>query len=313
LLGLRAGGFLWSLALLASLVASAYWLWQLFGRPDNQRYLLGVSFAPAIICVLIGQTSLFVLPGYVLFLRLHRSRPFWAGMTLWLCTLKPHLFLAIGVVLIAWVFVSRSYRVLAGAAVALTVSCLVTYFMDHEAWTQYLSMMRGSGINQEAIPCISIVFRQWLSPKTIGLQYVPAVLGCGWALNYFWQRRRTWDWVKDGNLLALVSICVAPYSWITDQALAIPALLFGAFRTRSQVLLVILAAASVVIEGELLSGVAFASNLYLWTAPAWLAWYLVTCAGTSKPLNDCLVSGMIVAPDREVEDFCGVKTPRDSR
>jgi hypothetical protein len=283
LAGVRAGGFLWTMALLASLLVSVYWLWQLYGRPSNQRHWLGAAFAPAVICLLIGQTSLFALLGYVLFLRLHRSRPFLAGMSLWLCALKPHLFLVIGVVLLAWVLVSRSYRVLAGAAVAVAVSCLVAYWIDPAAWAQYATMMRGSGINQEAIPCVSIVLRQWLSPKTMWLQYVPAILGCSWALHYFWRRRRTWDWIKDGSLVTLASVLVAPYSWITDQVLAIPPLLDGAIRTRSEILLVILAAASIVIEAELLTGVILASNLYLWTAPAWFAWYLMARGSVSGP------------------------------
>ena len=143
--------------------------------------------------------------------------------------------------------------------------------------------MRGAEINQEAIPCVNIVLRQWLSPGAIWLQYVPTILGCGWALAYFWQRRRTWDWIKDGSLVTLVSLLVAPYSWITDQVLAIPALLEGAILTRSQILLVILAAASIVLEAELLGGVILASNFYLWTAPAWLVWYLLARASASKP------------------------------
>lgn len=286
LAGLRTGGFLWSMALLACLVASVHWLWQLYGRPDNKRHWLGAAFAPAVICLLIGQTSLFVLLGYVLFLRLHRSRPFGAGMSLWLCALKPHLFLVIGVILLAWVLVSKSYRVIAGAAFALAASCLITYLIDPAAWAQYTVMMRGSGINQETIPCLSIVLRRWLSPSTVGLQYAPAMVGCGWALWYFWQRRHTWDWVKDSGPVTLVSVLVAPYSWITDQSIAIPALLDGAFRTRSQILLVILAAASVVVEAELLGRVVLASNLYLWTAPAWLAWYLLACASAGPSSID---------------------------
>lgn len=281
--GLRVAGFLWSMTLLACLVGSVYWIWQIYGRPRNHRHWLGAAFAPAIICLLIGQTSIFVLLGYVLFLRLYRSRPFWAGTSLWLCALKPHLFLVIGLVILAWVLVSRSYRVLAGAITALAASCLALYWMDPRAWSEYAAMMRISGINQEAIPCVSIVFRQWLSPSTIGLQYVPAILGCGWALRYFWLRRHTWDWIKDGSIVTLVSVVVAPYSWITDQALSIPALLDGATRTRSQILLITLAAASVFIEAELLSGIPLASNLYLWTAPAWLAWYLLARAKSVQP------------------------------
>ena len=284
--GLRLGGLLWSIALMASLLASVYWLWQLYGMPDNKRHWLGAAFAPAIICLLIGQTSLFVLLGYVLFLRLHRSYPFWAGASLWLCALKPHLFLAIGTVMLAWVLVSKSYKVVAGAVTALATSSVIAWLIDPAAWSQYAAMMRGSDINQEIIPCVSIVLRQWISSDTVGLQYVPALIACAWALNYYWRKRSTWDWVQDSGPVTLASILAAPYSWITDQALAIPALVAGAIRTRSQVLLVALAAASIVIEGELLNGIMLSSNLYLWTAPAWLVWYLMTNRSAGAPLRE---------------------------
>jgi hypothetical protein len=208
-------------------------------------------------------------------------------MSLWLCALKPHLFLVTGVVLLAWVLVTKNYKILAGAAAALAASCLVVNWIDPSAWGQYAAMMNDSGINQEVIPCVSIVLRKLLSPSTISLQYVPAILGCGWALVYFWQRRRTWNWIKDGSMVALVSVLVAPYSWITDQAFAIPPLVHGAIRTRSQVLLVALAAASIVLEIELLSGIILASNFYLWTAPAWLAWYLLANDKNDTAKNDC--------------------------
>jgi hypothetical protein len=275
LVGLRLGGFLWSLALLASLVASVHWLWQLYRRPGNKRHWLGAAFAPAVICLLIGQTSLFVLLGYVLFLRLHRSRPFWAGASLWLCALKPHLFLVIGAVMLAWIVFSRAYKILAGTASALAASTLVAWLIDPAGWAQYAAMMRGSGIGTEVIPCVSIVLRKWISPDSASLQYLPALLGSAWALGYFWKQRHTWDWVEHSGPVTLVSVLAAPYAWITDQALAIPALLQGAIRTRSQILLVAIAAASVVIEVELLSGIMLTSNLYLWTAPAWLLWYVL--------------------------------------
>jgi hypothetical protein len=135
-------------------------------------------------------------------------------------------------------------------------------------------MMRTVGIEKEFIPCLSIVLHLWVSPQTMVLQYLPAALGCVWGLGYFWTRRHTWDWMKNGSLLLLVSIVFAPYCWLFDQCVAIPALLQGAYLTRHRSLLAILAGASILIEIELMSRVKIPSVLYLWTAPAWLVWYL---------------------------------------
>jgi hypothetical protein len=71
----------------------------------------------------------------------------------------------------------------------------------------------------------------------------------------------------------LVSLVVAPYCWLYDQCLAIPALLDGAYTTRSRSLLAVLALAILVMDIEICA-VRVLSPLYLWTAPAWLAWYL---------------------------------------
>ncbi len=275
LIPLRLGTLFWSLLQLGFLLLSVRILWRMHGSPGNYVHWLGFSFAPAVLCLWMGQTSLFVLFGLVLFLRLHRTRPYLAGMSLWLCSLKPHLFLVFGVVLLAWIVVSKSYKVVVGAAAAMAASCALVSWIDPMAWVQYARMMRTVGIEKEFIPCLSIVLRLWTSPKTMWLQYLPAALGCAWALSYYWTRRRTWNWMEDGSLLMLVSIFAAPYCWLFDQCLAIPALMHGAYLTRSRILLAVLAFSSVVIEAELLCGIKVWSIFYLWTAPGWLAWYLL--------------------------------------
>jgi hypothetical protein len=289
ILGLRFAAFLWSLALLASLAISVRMLWQMHGRPRSYLHWLGLSFAPALLCLFMGQTSLFALLGLVLFLRLHSTRPFLAGMSLWLCSLKPQLFLPFAVALLAWVLVTRSYKLAGGAAVAMAASCAVTFCVDPTAFADYSRMMRASGFQKELIPCLSVESRLLVSPETMWLQYLPAGLCCVWALAYFWSRRHTWDWMKDGSLVMLVSILSAPYCWLYDQPLAVPALLQGAYLTRSKLLLVILAFASLMIEVELIGGVDILSPFYLWTAPFWLAWYLLAAGYRKKAAEELSV------------------------
>lgn len=282
LVGVRVGALIWSLFLFACLAVSGWQIWIMHGRIGNRLYWLAFSFAPALVCLFVGQTALFSLLGLVLFLRLYRTRPFLAGLALWLCALKPHLFLPFGVVLLAWIAVSRSYKILAGAAAALAASCAVAWLIDPTAFSDYTNMMRTPGIEKEFIPCLSVALRLWLSPRIIWLQYLPAVIACAWALAYYWPRRNKWDWMMNGSVLMLVSLVVAPYCWLYDQGLAIPALMQGAHMSRSRSLLAILALANLPIEIGLMCGIRITSALYLWTAPAWLAWYLFARASAGK-------------------------------
>jgi hypothetical protein len=273
-IGLRAGALIWSLILTGCLAFSVRMLWVMHGRQNNRLHWLGYSFAPAMICLFAGQTSLFALLGLVLFLRYHATRPFVAGLSLWLCALKPHLFLPFGTALLAWIAVTRSYKIVAGAAVAVAASCGFVYWIAPAAWTEYLTMIRTSGVIQEYIPCISVALRVWIWPHAIWIAYVPSAIGCAWALGYYVVRRHNWNWMKDGSLLMQVSILVAPYCWMFDQSLAMPALLHGAYVTRSRILLAVLAFTSILLDAEVIGGIKMASFLFLWTAPVWLIWYL---------------------------------------
>jgi hypothetical protein len=285
-LGLRVAAILWTLLLLACLLISVRMVRELHGSPANRIHWLGLAFTPALICITIGQTSLFALLGMVLFLRFHRCHPFSAGAALWLCALKPHLFLPIAVALLAWIVVSRSYRLLAGAVTALAFTSAAAFLVDPTAWPDYIRMMRSPAVENEFIPCLADAMRHWLDPQAIWLQYLPAALCCFWALVYFWRRRKQWDWLTCGSPLMLVSLLAAPYCWFYDQCLAIPALLDGAYATRSRTLLAILALAILLTDIEICV-VKVISPLWLWTAPAWFVWYLLarTSAGNeaSRP------------------------------
>jgi len=277
-IGSRAGELLWSLLLMVSLVASVRMVWIMHGRPNNLVHLLGYSFAPALVCLLAGQVSIFVLLGLVLFLRFHQSRPFLAGVSLWLCLLKPHLFLPFGVGLLAWVISTRSYKLLVGVAVAVGFSAGVVVHWDPLIWSHYGEMMRvvsTARMQQELIPCLSIMLRWTISPKSMWLQYLPSALGCIWTIAYFRKHRKHWDWLEHGSLLMLVSVLLAPYTWLLDQAVLIPALLHAAYFTRSRSVIAVFALASAVIDIGALRGMALLhSEFLIWTAPAWLAWYL---------------------------------------
>jgi hypothetical protein len=273
-LGLRLAGILWSLLLLACLIFSVRIVRQLYGSPPNRLHWLALSFTPALICLTMGQTALLALLGLVLFLRWQGSRPFLAGASLWLCALKPHLFLPLAAALAAWIVVTHAWKLLAGAAASLALSSAIASLIDPSAWRDYTRLMRSPSVENEFIPCLASAIRQWTYPRANWLQYLPAVLCSIWAVVYYWRRRAAWDWKIDGSPLMLISLLAAPYCWFYDQCLAIPALLQGAYTTRSSNLLAVLALAIFVMDIEVCA-VRVVSPFYLWSAPAWLVWYLM--------------------------------------
>jgi hypothetical protein len=279
----RVGAIVWCLALIAALMASIRMIWIMQGRCGDRLHLIGYIFPPALACLLAGQIGIFLLLGVTLFLYLHASKPHLAGAALLLCALKPHLFLPFGVVLIAWIALRKAYPILTGALLALLASLALILLLDPGIWVQYIHGERGENIQNLFIPCVSALLRLAIDRNAVWLQFLPACAGCAWALWYFRTRRERWDWMDGGLLLLMVSVLVAPYAWFTDEVILLPAILAGLYRAsdrgRSLVPFGCIAGVALI---EVLAGVKLPSGLYLWTAPAWLAWYLYAVRGTGQ-------------------------------
>jgi len=275
LVSAKTGLILWLLTLLAGLSVSIWILWLLNGRPDSRFHLLGYIFAPALACLMAGQVGIFLLLGVALFLYLHQTRPLLAGAALALCALKPHLFLPFALVLLLWALRRRAYGILAGFSAALAASLALSFCLDVHAWQQYSQMMRAGGAVNEAVPVLSVIFRNLLDRHAVWLQFVPQACACAWALGYYWTRRNRWSWMDHGLLVLLVSAMCTPFGWFFDESMLLPAVLAGVYRAvetrRSLLPLGFIAGVALV---EVLASVQVTSPSYLWTTPAWLLWYL---------------------------------------
>jgi hypothetical protein len=271
----RAGAVAWSLAIIAALMVSIRLLWIIHGRPADRLHLVGYYFPPALACLLSGQIGAFLLLGVTLFLYLHERHPYAAGAMLLLCMLKPHLFLPFGIVLLAWALTRRAYPIISGAAVALAASVAIGFLLDPHGWSHYAAAMKGESLQNEFIPTLSLMFRLAVDRQAPWLQFLPALAGIVWALWYFLKHRTHWDWMEQGSLLLLVSVMVAPYAWFTDETVVLAAIVAGLYRAsnagRSLLPFGCIAGVAVI---EVLFGVITNSGFYVWTAPAWLAWYL---------------------------------------
>jgi hypothetical protein len=83
-------------------------------------------------------------------------------------------------------------------------------------------------------------------------------------------------------LLVLVSLLVAPFGWIFDQTLAIPAILYALSRKPSRVWIAVLALIYFAIEMQIGFHVELHSRAFLWIAPAWIVWYLFALGSTRE-------------------------------
>lgn len=280
LMGEWLAAVIWSLLLVASLVISIRMIWTMEGRPEGRLQLLGYIFPPVLECLTIGQVGVLLLLGFTGFLYFRKTRPFVAGLFLVLCSIKPHLFIPLGVVLILWCVQRRSYRIPAGIGIGLAGCVVLTQIVDPAAWSQYFQMMRAEGLKDEAIPTISLLFRAAISLHTAWLQFVPTVMATIWAMWYF--RRPKWRWNHEGLLVLTVSVMAAPYVWLTDEAVVLPAILHGVYvlvnkgRSLTPFVCIVLPVLVGVIAGRTMD-----SWWYVWTTPAWVGFYLY--AIRSKP------------------------------
>jgi hypothetical protein len=283
------GDVVWMTLLVASLMASVRVLWILNGRPDDRLHLVSYCFAPIVACLMAGQLGIFMLLGISLFLYLENMRPFLAGMCLLPCFLKPHLFLAFGLVLLLYCCHTRAWRILLGVSAAVGAACAAGAALDWKGWAQYLHMMKATAeVQREFIPTISTLFRLLLDRNEAWLQFLPALASCCWALIFYWRRRQGWQWSQDGLLVLLVSLLCAPHAWFTDEAIVLPALLNSVLKAQSAgksliPLLVICVAAL----AEVLFEVPPVSAYFIWTMPAWLAWYLYATHESRSPALVC--------------------------
>ena len=272
----KTGLVIWALALIASLLISVWLIWVLNGRPDNAFHLCGYLFAPAVACLMLGQIGTFLLLGVVLFLYLHTRWPYLAGVALLPCVWKPHLFLPFFMVLFLWSLDRRQLRILAGFLGAVIAASAITLHFDPQVWSQYFRMVADtSGRLHGYIPTLSVTLRFLIDPRALWLQYIPEIAVSCWAVWYFFTRRHRWNWIEQGSWLFLASAACTPYSWFTDEAILLPAVLNGVYRAielrRSLWPIAVIGLAALV---EVCALGHIASTHYLWTVPAWLGWYL---------------------------------------
>ncbi|UWZ85653.1 glycosyltransferase family 87 protein [Occallatibacter riparius] len=266
------GFFVWFAAQLACLYCSAQLLNAMYGKQLGYLRWIVFLFGPVLLCERTGQLGVFFLMCLVLFLYLHRRHPFLAGVCLAPLALKPHLILPFGLVLLMWIILDRRWKILLGAVTVLACSAGLLFTLDPGAWQQYSALMRKMHLMDWAAPCLSVYLRRLTGAPAV-VQFIPTMMAAGAAAVWYLRKRKEWEWQTDGAMLLALGLITAPYAWVMDEAIALPAILLAVTRCRSSWnWLACLALLNLVFMIEEMRGVGVLTPAYLWTAPAWFLW-----------------------------------------
>ncbi len=111
----RVANIFWIFTVVTTVVISIRLIGALNPEPDDSGlYIAAYGFAPVLLCITAGQMSCFMLLAMVLFLWLYKRQPFWAGMALAVCMVKPHVLVPFGIALGLWIIQERKYSILCG-------------------------------------------------------------------------------------------------------------------------------------------------------------------------------------------------------
>lgn len=284
LLSYSSAWLLWNCALIVSLAVSARLVWTVYGgRASLVPLFVTFAFAPTLACLSVGQTAPLVLLGIAAFLRLQSRHEFCAGLALVLAAAKPQLLLPFWLLLLIWSVQARKWRIIAGAATGAVLSTAIAMLFDHAVVTHFFRMLPAESIQMQFIPSLGGWLRWMFGPPW--LQVAPAFVGIAWAVAHYVRHRSVWRWEERLPML-LVSVLVAPYAWLLDEVVILPALLIAALRLLPNAIwrvpfAVAFAAVNAGIVVALISGIRIVSPYYVWTVWIWLAFFLL--AGYAQP------------------------------
>jgi hypothetical protein len=275
----------WIAVLMLSLVISIRIAWKMYGsagRPPTVFLLVAYLFAPVPACLVAGQLGIVLLLGIALFLWWQERRPALAGVVLLAPFAKPHLLAVFWPVLAVWIFTRRKWSMLAGFATAVPAAVALSLAIDPAVFSQYQHMLAQATIQDEFIPAVSGVVRLIFFRDFFWVQFLPAMVALVWSGWYFQRHRTGWDWRKHGPALLVVSVLTAPYAWMTDEAILLPAMLQAVacvyvsrkkLAIRSQLVMFLFACLNLLLLILLRAKIPFATGIYFWSSMAWAAWY----------------------------------------
>jgi hypothetical protein len=224
----RVAFAIWTVFTLATVAGCARVLWSLHaGRNSLAPAFISLLFGPTLTNMILGQFAVLGLLGITLFLWLVDKRRDWqAGAALLLVVIKPHLVLLFLIVVLFWVFATRRWAVIIGAATAFALACGVALAFDPYVFQQYLEYVHRFTREHVSYPNLGGIL--FLLTKHHALALLPSIIGIAWVIYYWRLKRDIWDMTVHGSFVILVSTVCTYYSYSYDEIIILPALLGAA-------------------------------------------------------------------------------------
>ena len=266
----------------AVILISVDLLWKLYKGKTEFRWmswLIGFTFIPVLDAIKKGQTGILLLLGIAGFLYFQeKNKPWLAGLCLALLAIKPHVAYLFFLAVLLWVFYTRSWSVIGGFILALTVSITLAFIWNPQVFDQYFFAITNFPPSEWVTPTIGGIMRLIFGEDKFWLQFIPPFFGTLWLCLYFLRNKEDWNWLERTPLIILVSLLTAAYGWSFDQPAALVAII--------QIFVVISSIAwqkySILILGSyiminILNILSPSNEIFLfWLAPTLLIWYLAS-------------------------------------
>jgi hypothetical protein len=278
--------FIWFLVHTLIIFLGAQVLWAIYGGGVEKKRMAGIAvltFAPVYFVLLIGQIGPLILLGVIGFLAAAKKESWaWAGASLVLISVKPHLLYLVWLAFFFWVVTEKCWRAVLGLIIAGAIAALLPLAIDGEIYSQYVQLFSASGIvrpTEWATPSLGTALGELFSIRAAWLRWLPTLFGTLWLLWYYRRHSTAWDWSSHLPLISLVSVATASFVWTFDQVVLLPALIqatvWWANTRGSSVSKLILAGYLVMMATALAAKVIVRNDLwYFWLGPMLVLCYL---------------------------------------
>ena len=249
-----------------------------YSTPSLAPAILPFIFGPTFVLLMLGQYTVLVLFGAVLFCVLIRENRSWlAGISLLFVLGKPHIAFLFLITIALWIVHRRRWRLLASAFSTLVFACFLALLINHQVFQQFRERSLLVIHETESYPNIGGILYSISGNHSIAL--LPQVLGLTWVFYYWSKNRVDWNWEYHGMIVLLVSVTCSYYSYPYDEILALPALVvaFANGNRRAFILAFALTDLGFLLYISNVAGHFGYGYMFLWwTALGWLATFLLS-------------------------------------